>query len=203
MINEEFIESIRLEGEEWRDVVGWEGIYYVSSYGRIARMRSKTWPSMLVKPQIQKNKKQTYYVVQMHLGCKRKHFLVHRLVAIAFIPNPYGYECVDHIDGNGINNNVTNLRWCNRSMNNNNPVSLKRQSLSHIGKINTVQNKEIVQLRNNQVVKSYRSMSDAEQEGFSRSCVSRACNGKLSSYKGYKWMYLSDYESLVNKSKNT
>ena len=35
MTNEEFIESIRLEGEEWRDVVGWEGYYKVSSFGRI------------------------------------------------------------------------------------------------------------------------------------------------------------------------
>ena len=199
MTNECFIESIRLEGEEWRDVVGWEGIYYVSSYGRIARMRSKTHPPTILKPQKQKNKKQIYHVVQLHFGSKRKHFLVHRVVAIAFIPNPNGYECVDHIDGDGSNNNVTNLRWCNRSMNNKNPISVMRQSLSHIGKINTVQNKEIVQIQNNQVVNTYRSMSDAEKEGFTHSCISRACNGKLSTHKGFQWMFLSDYENLVNQ----
>lgn len=45
---------------------------------------------------------------------------VHRLVALAFIPNPENFPCVDHIDQNEFNNNSYNLRWCNHKTNMNN-----------------------------------------------------------------------------------
>ena len=49
----------------------------------------------------------------------KKSFLVHRLVALAFIPNPNGYDCVNHKDENKQNNDISNLEWCNRMYNNN------------------------------------------------------------------------------------
>jgi len=56
-------------------------------------------------------------VVLYNLG-KSKTFLVHRLLAIHFIPNPNKYPIIDHIDGNKTNNNLNNLRWCTHEMNN-------------------------------------------------------------------------------------
>ena len=55
-----------------------------------------------------------YKRVALCLNRKLKSYHVHRLVAEAFIPNPNGYDTVDHIDGNKLNNNVENLQWLSR-----------------------------------------------------------------------------------------
>ena len=49
MTNEEFIQSIALEGEEWRDVVGWEGLYYISSFGRVFCAKQYTHKPTIIK----------------------------------------------------------------------------------------------------------------------------------------------------------
>ena len=120
MTNEEFIESIKLDNEEWRDVVGYEGLYMVSSFGRVIGL-----PRVFIRNKginkkdyrILKNVKYQYgnliyYRVSLSKNYERKNVRVHRLVADAFIPNPYNYPFIDHIDRNGQNNNVSNLRWC-------------------------------------------------------------------------------------------
>lgn len=131
MTNEEFIESIKLDNEEWRDVVGYEGLYMVSSFGRIIGLprtyhlggsgkstRSKDY--RILELIIHEREKLSYYRVSLSKNNKRKLLYAHRLVADAFIPNPYNYPFIDHIDRNGHNNNVSNLRWCTQKMNMNN-----------------------------------------------------------------------------------
>ena len=58
-----------------------------------------------------------YLRVDLHKDTVRKHCRIHRLVAQAFIPNPYGFEVVDHIDGNKKNNCISNLQWLSRGDN--------------------------------------------------------------------------------------
>ena len=202
MTNQEFIESIRLEGEEWRDVVGLEGLYAISSFGRVACLKEGTHKRLIMKPVYRTVRKQVYNKLQLWRDGKRVLKAVHRMVAEAFIPNPNNYPCIDHIDGNGINNNVSNLRWCTRSSNNHNPISRHRQSLSHKGKIIESTRKKVIQLSDVGIIKVYDCITDVTKDGFIRSCVSRVCNGSLSQHKGFRWMYLSDYESLVSMSKN-
>ena len=65
---------------------------------------------------------------------KKKRYLVHRLVAIAFIPNPNNYKEVNHKDENPSNNNVKNLEWCTREYNNNYGTRNKKASEKKKGK---------------------------------------------------------------------
>lgn len=212
MTNEEFIKCISLEGEEWRDVVGYEETYMVSSFGRamskhrIVRNRysTKEVQPRLLSPHTTK-RKGNYKILEVKLwkGSVGKTALLHRLVATAFIPNPLNYREIDHIDTNTSNNRIENLRWCSRLQNANNPKTRKNNSIAKQGLINTKKSIQVVQLLNGNPNCIFSSMSEAERNGFSHAKISLCCSGKRNSHKGFQWMYLSDYEASINKSKNT
>lgn len=110
--------------EEWRAVPDYEGIYEVSSKGRVRSAKGKTTESVLHgtrtwKQRVfkQKTDKNGYKRVSLWKRKMSKDFLVHRLVAIAFIEKVEGKEYINHIDGNPSNNYVDNLEWCNHREN--------------------------------------------------------------------------------------
>jgi hypothetical protein len=70
-----------------------------------------------------------YLCCNLRENGKRKHFSIHRLVALVYIPNPDNLPEVDHIDGDHTNNHVSNLRWCSRSQNNQNTCVSKNNIL--------------------------------------------------------------------------
>tara|TARA_B110000285_G_scaffold24581_1_gene23692 strand:- start:100 stop:582 length:483 start_codon:yes stop_codon:yes gene_type:complete len=74
-----------------------------------------------------------YLRVGLHKNGKEKKFLVHRLVALAFIPNPNNYPEVDHFDINPSNNNLSNLRWATSSMQNENRRGYGKIKHKYIG----------------------------------------------------------------------
>lgn len=92
----------------WKDIPGYEGIYKISSDGRVISVNGIRKAEM---------SKTGYWRISLWNKGKGKHFFIHRLVAMAFIPNPNHYDLVNHIDGNKLNNNVENLEWCNLSQN--------------------------------------------------------------------------------------
>lgn len=101
-----------LDGEEWRDIAGYEGLYQVSNFGRVKSFVKKT-PKIL-KPFIDTF---GYLVVGFHKGDARKNFNIHRLVAKNFIPNIENKQQVNHIDGRPLNNHVSNLEWVTHAEN--------------------------------------------------------------------------------------
>lgn len=111
---------------EWRDIPGYEEIYEASETGLIrskegkvtdsVRHGKRVWKQRVLK---QKVSQDNCCRVELYKSKNSKTWLVHRLVALAFLPNVPGKEYINHIDGNRLNNNVTNLEWCNHEENNN------------------------------------------------------------------------------------
>lgn len=103
-----------LDGEEWRPVSGYEGLYEVSDYGRVRSLNK--FGEKLIKDLSYGSG--SYVTVQLSKNKKRKSFLVHRLVAEAFNPNPMNLKVVHHKDGKRHNNNAYNLEWVSSHTNN-------------------------------------------------------------------------------------
>ena len=116
--------------ELWKDIEGFED-YMVSSTGRVkskARLSRQNHP-LAEKILSQHYNSSGYRYVDCVNDFGRKHLLVHRLVAKAFVSNPRNLNEVDHIDTNKDNNHADNLRWCTHSENHLNclTVELKRE----------------------------------------------------------------------------
>lgn len=115
-VNEKIAEIYRKSSldEEWRDVVGYEGYYKVSSYGRVMSMNY----NHTGVPRIMRggNHPQGYKNVELTIGLSKKTALVHRLVAQAFLEYDKDKE-VNHKDGDKGNNHVANLSMVTPSEN--------------------------------------------------------------------------------------
>lgn len=206
MTNEEFIKSVSLEGEIWKDVVGYEGCYVVSNYGRVASLlRHIKHPNCISKTVNQrllslKTCKNGYISVCLYKDGKSKNPLVHRLVATAFIPNHEHKPQIDHIDRNRSNNHVSNLRWCTRSENMLNPLTRPILKQINKGRIRTYAYHPVVALKGNTLIYKFEKLMDCQNYGFNYTVVSSICSGRRKTHKGFTFMYLSDYENLINNS---
>ena len=105
--------------EEWRPIVGYEGLYEVSNTGQVRSLDKYDSMNRFYEGRILKlfADRLGYLSVVLYSNSKRKHYLVHRLVAEAFIPNPDNLPQVNHRDENPSNDNVDNLEWCDGKYN--------------------------------------------------------------------------------------
>lgn len=120
--------------EIWKDIEGYEGKYQVSNLGRVRSLNyNHTGEIKLLK---QYTNKKGYKQVELSKNGKGKNYLVHRLVTIAFIPNPNNLPIINHKDENPSNNNVNNLEWCTYEYNVNYGTAIKRGSENRKGEKN-------------------------------------------------------------------
>lgn len=115
--------------EIWKDIEGYEGLYQVSNFGRVKSLYFGK--EKILK---QSKHKDEYLQVSLSRNGKKKTFTIHKLVALAFIPNPDNLLEVNHKDENKQNNHIENLEFCNHTYNINYGTCKKRISKAHKGK---------------------------------------------------------------------
>jgi len=117
-----------MENEEWRDIVGYEGLYEVSNIGRVRSVKKDVY----FLKSFQRKKEIHYIYFFLSKNGVRKSYYCHRLVAQSFIFNFNNKPCVNHIDNNPENNKVENLEWCTQKENVYHALKQGRHSLINI-----------------------------------------------------------------------
>lgn len=179
--------------EVWKDIAGYEGLYQVSNLGNV---RSLNWRNTkLTKNLWLKPHNKGYLQVELAKNGTKKSFVVHRLVASAFLENPFGYEEVNHKDEDKRNNNVENLEWCNRSYNvlysiKNRKNVANRKYFVRKGKNADLKVQQIS--KDGTVVKTWNNSREIFLvTGMSDWSISECCRGKRKTAYGYFWRYAS------------
>ena len=129
--------------EQWKDIKGYEGLYEVNNFGNVRSLdrviKTKHNSTTLRKGRILTpfyEEQKGYYQVALSKDGKVKKYRIHRLVAVAFLENPFDYTDVNHKDEDKTNNNVDNLEWCTRKYNNNYGTKPERIRKAMMGNTN-------------------------------------------------------------------
>lgn len=169
--------------EERRDVVGYEGIYQISNKGVVY----DKWGNELSTFSTTKSN-DGYKRIRLQKNKIRKHFQIHRLVAMAFIPNPDNKPVVHHIDENKKNNNVENLMWVTQKENMN--AGTVNQRLSERNTNNYKRSKRVIVISEDGSEKEYPSISEVSRKlGLSTGNIFMVLKGKRNHTGGYKFRY--------------
>lgn len=221
IITPEKLAEYREGGEEWRPVVNYEGLYEISNLGRVKSLgrwrfrkdgRKSWYKECIRKPTLVKG----YPCVMLctHDKMKKMHY-IHRLVAMAFIPNddPVNKTTVNHKNEDKLDNRVENLEWMSVTDNTNYGTVRERIGAANRGKpsplrgtkrpphigeaVRNALSKPIIQYDlSGKEVSRYKSVRAAGRENnFSPSEISFCCIGKRKQAYGFIWKYAKDVEN--------
>lgn len=182
--------------EIWKDVNGYEGYYKVSNFGNVKSLeriiinhgnfknKFSKYKEKILKPF--QNKK-GYLSVHLTKNCKGKTFLVHRLVAEAFIPNINRLPLINHKNEITSDNRAENLEWCTNKYNVNYGSWRKNQSLAHTN--NKKVSKKIFQLDlKENIINVFPSIAEANRQTHI-SHIGSVANGKRNQAGGFYWKF--------------
>jgi hypothetical protein len=171
--------------EIWKEIEGYEGLYKVSNKGNVKGVKRNKNLKML-------KDSCGYSKVNLCKDGKLRSFLVHRLVALAFLENTNNLPQINHIDEDKNNNKVDNLEWCTCEYNITYGTRSKRM-VSHINYKNSKEKKKRKVLGisldgTKQLVLD--SMKSGLEIGFNPIQISHCCTGRRKTHKGYVWKYI-------------
>lgn len=175
--------------EEWKSIDGFYDMYYVSSHGNVKSFKKSSNVNNVIlsdgsKLMIPKIDKYGYLRVRLSKNGKRKPYLLHRLVANAFLQNTDLLPCVNHKNEIKTDNNVVNLEWCD--VNYNNHYNDRYQKIKRFTRpvVKYTLDMELVQIFNS-IVSASKSLNINRKE----SNISSCCRGKIKYAYGFIWRY--------------
>lgn len=176
------MKSIYYSGEIWKPIKGYEGLYEVSNLGRVKTLNyHREGREGILK---QTDNRRGYLIVHLFIDGVSKTYLVHRLVAQAFLPSPQLDQTeVNHKNENKKDNRVENLEWCTPSYNINYGTHNQRAA--------EARGKQVLQFdKEGNFITMYPSIIDAKkQTGIAQQSICACCNGKRNSAGGFVWLY--------------
>ena len=178
--------------EQWKPIDGFEGFYAVSNLGRVKSLgNDKSRKEKILKPI---NNGKDYLQVGLWRDGKYKMFLVHRLVATAFIPNPEGLPEVNHKDENPLNNAKSNIEWVSRNYNINYGTRNERSAAARkndLARSKAVEASRFSDFR--EIELRFPSTNEAGRNGYNQVSVAACCRGcycsKGNFYKNLYWRF--------------
>lgn len=193
----------------WKDVIGFEGLYQVSDDGRVRSLPRLKICGFNGKQSVQKGRilkpghtNHGYAFVNLVKDGKSKPHYIHRLVAQAFIPNPLNLPYVNHKDENPKNNAVWNLEWCTPKYNANYGTAKERAAEAVRANNPSIYNTPVTNITTGE---QFNSISEAcDFYGFSnskRDTIKRCCEGQYATVEGYNWKYTHDEDYKPTKQK--
>ena len=164
--------------EIWTDIPGYEGLYQISNFGQIISTSRKGTQG---GPKQYKINRKGYAEVTLCKEGKQYTTRVHRLVALAFIPNPDNLPEINHIDENKLNNRADNLEWCSTAYN----LNYGTCSIKSGRPIQCIETGII-----------YPGSAWAARElGFDQSTITKCCKNPNRATGGYHWRYVEDTQT--------
>jgi DNA-binding protein len=191
------------ECEIWRPIPDFEQYYEVSNKGSIrsvdrhvvdARGSIKSFRGKILK-----SAKNNYGYLNVCLKIRGKNIsksvLVHRMVAMVFLPNPNHKDTVNHKDFDKTNNEVKNLEWCTHQENMDHMFKGKAPKRYKRGENYFARPVSQFDINGNHI-RDYDCIADATDHGFSSSHITRVCKGQRNTHKGFIWKYTNTHYIL-------
>lgn len=164
-----------------RDVVGFEGLYKVTSCGKVWSVRRKKW----MKPY---GAKGDYKMICLSVDGKHNFDYIHRIVAKAYVPNPNNYPEINHKDEVRDHNWYQNLEWCTRDYNLRYGTRLERAKAS--GAMSGRTSKKVLCIETGVIYPSTNAAAIAL--GSKQPNISATCNGRQKTCAGYHLRFLDN-----------
>ena len=172
--------------EEWKELRGFNGVYFISNEGRIKSISREVKNGRTGKRVNEENisigtiNSSGYIIVTLRKNNKGKVYSMHRLVAQEFIPNPKNKPFINHKDGIKTNNKVANLEWCTQLENVQHAIKIGLWKLE----------KPIKCLETNIEYKSIKECS--EKMKLQRNGIWRVLTNRQKSFKGYTFKFIKE-----------
>lgn len=175
--------------EIWKDVVWYEGYYYVSNLWNIKWIK-RMWSYWQILKQSKWNS--WYFQVSLCVNGIEKIIMTHRIVAKAFVKNPYNKKYVNHIDWNKENNNAKNLSWVTASENDIHAYKIWLRFPSWSSWKDNSRSKKIWQytLEWKLVRFRYSNREPQRELWFIHACIWNCCLWKQKTAYGFIWKYI-------------